>query len=560
MKPKEQTRLQVLNSLLAEQMTLEQASTLMGISPRHTRRILALYREEGAAALAHGLRGRKPANAIPETTKSRVVHLARTVYEGANHTHLSELLSEREGLDIARTTLRRILVNAGLSSPRRRRPPKHRVRRQRMPREGMLIQLDGSYHRWLGEDGPQFTILFAVDDATGCVLGALFCDHEDTSSYFLSYFLLMQGLIRRHGIPLALYTDRHAVFIHRSEYQPARTPTQFGRAMEELGTQLIFALSPQAKEPVSEVFSPTTIVLLSGKERVNRLYWTVICPNNYRSCRLQLRALTSETGSKGRVERTAGTFQDRLITELRLAGATTVAQAKAVLQQFLPRYNRRFGVPAQCPEPAFRPMDPESRLGQILCFKHRRRVARDNTVKYYRHTLQLLPSQQRRSYAGASVVVLEGLDGRLSLQHEGRIIASQEAPPSPAYLRSRNGTSPSAAIPIPDTEPASKPSVADLDLLGTKPDQEEGAHAAAIDDAEVTGLRVVASPQRPTFLQQQRWKAVQQARLQGMSIRRMARELGIHRDTVRRYIDADSPPPRRPPATPTAPVSDIIAD
>ena len=93
----------------------------------------------------------------------------------------------------------------------------------------------------------QFTILFAVDDATGTVVHALFCDHEDTSSYFL----LMQGLIRRCGIPLALYTDRHAVFIHRSEYQPTRTPTQFGRAMEELGTQLIFALSPQAKEPVS---------------------------------------------------------------------------------------------------------------------------------------------------------------------------------------------------------------------------------------------------------------------------------------------------------------------
>ena len=117
-------------------------------------------------------------------------HLARTVYEGANHTHLTELLSEREGLDMGRTTLRRILVSAGLSSPRRRCPPKHRVRRQRMPREGMLIQMDGSYHRWLGEDGPQFTILFAVDDATGHVAGALFCDHEDTSSYFL----LLQGV------------------------------------------------------------------------------------------------------------------------------------------------------------------------------------------------------------------------------------------------------------------------------------------------------------------------------------------------------------------------------
>ena len=114
MKPKEQTRLQVLNSLLAEHMTLDQAATLMGVSPRHTRRILADYRKNGAASLAYGHRGRKPANAIPEATRSRVVHLARTVYEGANHTHLSELLSEREGLDMGRTTLRRILVNAGL--------------------------------------------------------------------------------------------------------------------------------------------------------------------------------------------------------------------------------------------------------------------------------------------------------------------------------------------------------------------------------------------------------------------------------------------------------------
>ena len=111
MTAKEQTRLQVLNSLLAEHMTLDQAATLMGVSQRHTRRILADYRRNGAASLAHGHRGRKPANAIPETIRSRVVHLARTVYEGANHTHLSELLSEREGLDMGRTTLRRILVN-----------------------------------------------------------------------------------------------------------------------------------------------------------------------------------------------------------------------------------------------------------------------------------------------------------------------------------------------------------------------------------------------------------------------------------------------------------------
>ena len=156
LKPKEQTRLKILNSLLAEHMTLDQAATLMGVSPRHTRRILAAYHEKGAATVAHGLRGRKPANATPEPVATAVVHLAHNRYAGTNHTHLSELLSERDGINIGRTTLRRILVNAGLSSPWRRRQPKHRVRRQRMPRQGMLIQMDGSHHRWLGNQVPLF--------------------------------------------------------------------------------------------------------------------------------------------------------------------------------------------------------------------------------------------------------------------------------------------------------------------------------------------------------------------------------------------------------------------
>ena len=167
-------------------MTTEQAATLMGVSARHTRRILAAYRRDGAAALAHGNRGRRPANATSDPLATDVVVLARTRYAGVNHTHLSELLREREGIDIGRNTLRKILTDAGMNSPRRRRPPKHRVRRQRMTREGMLIQIDGSYHRWLGEDGPQFTLLLAVDDATGCVVNALFCEQENTRSYLVT--------------------------------------------------------------------------------------------------------------------------------------------------------------------------------------------------------------------------------------------------------------------------------------------------------------------------------------------------------------------------------------
>ena len=196
--PKEQTRLKILNSLLAEHMTLDQAATLMGVSQRHTRRILAAYQEKGVAAVAHGLRGRKPANATPEPVATAVVHLAHTRYSGTNHTHLSELLSERDGID--RTTLRRILVNAGLSRMRRRRQPKHRVRRQRMPRQGMLIQMDGGHHLWLGDRMLPFTLLIAVDDATGCVVNSLFCEHEDAHNYFL----LIHGLVQYLGLPVAL--------------------------------------------------------------------------------------------------------------------------------------------------------------------------------------------------------------------------------------------------------------------------------------------------------------------------------------------------------------------
>ena len=373
MTPKEQTRLQVLNSLITEHMTLDQAAKLMGVTTRRTRRILAAYREKGAASLAHGHLGRRPAHATPDAVVAGVVRLARTRYAGANHTHLSELLSERDGIDIGRTTLRRILVNAGLSSPRRRRPPKHRVRRQRMPREGMLIQMDGSHHPWLGNRRSPFALLIAVDDATGTVVDALFCEQEDSRDYFL----LIHGLVQRCGIPVALYTDRHGVFKHTPGSGLDGASTQFSRAMDELGVQMIFARSPQAK---------------------------------------------------GRVERTAGTFQDRLITELRLAGASGIGAANRVLEQFLPRFNRRFQVPPQYPEPAFRPLDPELCLDQILCFKHRRRVARDNTVRFQLHTLQLLPGPECPSYAGATVEVLEGLDRRLSVRHGGRLLAAQEAP------------------------------------------------------------------------------------------------------------------------------------
>ena len=272
----EQTRLHVLNSVLEHQLPAAQAAEILGVSERHAWRLLAAYRREGAAALAHGNRGRKPRNTVSDVEADAVVQLASTTYAGSNHTHLTELLRDREGIDLSRPTVRRILTRAGISRPRHRRPPKHRVRRhrvrrQRMPQAGMLVQIDGSFHRWLGDAGPQFTLLLAVDDATSAVANAVFSPEEDTRGYFV----LMNRLIRRWGIPLALYTDSHGVFKFNGHTRHIPRPvesTHFTRAMRELGVQQIFARSPQAK---------------------------------------------------GRVERATGTFKDRLVTELRLAKAST---------------------------------------------------------------------------------------------------------------------------------------------------------------------------------------------------------------------------------------------
>ena len=281
----------------------------------------------------------------------------------------------------------------------------------------------------------------------------------------------MQGLLRRRGIALALYTDRHPVFKHRSEHQLAGTTTQFGRAIKELGTQLIFALSPQAK---------------------------------------------------GRVERTAGTFQDRLITELRLAGATTVEQAKAVLQQF----------PGQCPEPAFRPFWSGVRAWGISCVSNTAGEWRgDNTVTILQATpCKLLPTQQTPQIRRSGGRGAGGLDGRLSLQHERthhRFPGSNR--PVPASLRSRNETFPSCHHP----NPRPRGRVKNLRLkLSNYRAQSRIKKKLALRQLTIRTQPGCGSSHRPggrRFLLQERWKAVQQAKLQGMSIRRMARELGIHR-------------------------------
>ena len=497
---REQARLQVLNSVMEYQLPRAQAAEILGISERQVRRILAAYRRDGAAALVHGNRGRKPRNSVPEDVVATTVILASEKYVGFNHSHLTEVLAEREGIQLSRQTISRLLNRHGLNSARRHRPPKHRIRRERMPQEGMLLQIDGSHHRWLEDRGPRFVLLLAVDDATGTVANALFRPEEDTRGYFQ----LMDGVIRRYGIPLALYGDRHGVFKFNGKPrhipQPVG-PTQFTRAMGELGIEQIFARSPQAK---------------------------------------------------GRVERMNGTFQDRLVSELRLAGAATIDQANAMLRDFLPRFNNQFRVPAQQSPAAYRSLASSLHLERILCFKHLRQVARDNTVKYQLRTLQLLPAQDRPSYAGVKVEVLEQSDGQLMVQHEGKVIAHQEAPPKAGALRAAQG----ALAPTPELAQVvrnlSRHGLTRLQL------QRLAALEAPVDQPmndENGPTSYTPPPKQATPRKQALWKAVHHARLQGVSLRGIAKQLGISRNTVRKYVDLPAPPINRTPRRTTQSVT-----
>ena len=253
------------------------------------------------------------------------------------------------------------------------------------------------------------------------------------------------------------------------------------------------------------------------------------------------------------MERAAGTFQDRLVTELRLADARTMDQATAVLQDFLPRYNARFAVQPEHPEPAYRPADPDLRLPETLCFKDTRKVARDNTVKYNWRVLQLLPDQARTSYAGLWVEVLERPDGELIVRYDGRRVATQEPPPrmgalwagatawSPGpelrrvvssvgdhHISRSQQRSLAALEPVRPAAPAIKP-------VASK-------EAAAKDAASKTSNPWTRTP-TPTQLA--RWKAIQKGRLKGLSLRASSRELGISRVTVRKYAYAEKPPTKK---------------
>ena len=241
------------------------------------------------------------------------------------------------------------------------------------------------------------------------------------------------------------------------------------------------------------------------------------------------------------------------MTELRLADARTIDQATAVLRDFLPRYNARFAVQPEHPEPAYRPADPDLCLPEILCFKDTRKVGRDNTVKYNWRVLQLLPDQERASYAGLRVEVLERPDGQLIVRYKGRRVATQEPPPRMGAL----WAGVTAWSPGPELKRVVS-SVGDhrisrsqqRRLAALEPVRPARAAAKPIAGKEAVGKDADNKAthlwtRTPTPTQLARWKAIRKAKLKGLSLRAISRELGISRVTVRKYAYAEKPPTKK---------------
>ncbi len=391
---KEQQRSEVVSRWLAGIVTTGEAVLLLGCSERTAWRLRAAMVREGAAGLAHGNRGRSSPRRLPGEAADRIVALATIEYRGFNDTHLAEALAE-EGVVISRSALRRLLRSRGIASPRRRRAPRYRSRRERMAQAGLMVQVDGSRHDWLEGRGPWLTLVGGIDDATGVITGAVFREAEDG----VGYLLVLRQTARRYGLPASIYRDGSSVFAPSRPAAGQRDEaTQVGRALAELGITSIPAGSAQAK---------------------------------------------------GRIERAWGTFQDRLVSELRQRGVTDLAGANAVLDAFVPRFNRRFAVPAANPAPAWRPVPAGLDLAHVLAFRWRRAVGSDSCVRLDGMVLQLPPGPGGRSLAGSRVEVELRLDGRLLVLAQGRLLAAVAAPPEPQRLREVQALQPGGPVPEP---------------------------------------------------------------------------------------------------------------
>jgi len=383
MSAKELKRVAVLGRVQAGTLRLGSAAALLDVSYRQAKRLFRRYRQEGAKGLKHRSVGRSSNRRIPRKTRTRALALIRAKYGGSRDerfgpTLAAEHLASEDGLTVQRETLRRWMLEAGLWSPARKRSP-HRQRRERKGHFGELVQLDGSFHRWFEERGPQRCLVTLVDDATSRTRGRLGAEETIWAAAGV-----LRRWIEQYGIPQALYTDWKNVYVRAATDEERATGvvplTQFGRMCARLGIRIIPASSPQAK---------------------------------------------------GRVERNHGTHQDRLVKKLRRQGIADDAAANAFLEAtYWPEHNRRF---AQAPasDEDFHVAVPRGlKLETVFRLEETRVIGNDWVVQYHNRLLQL-ERQSRHAPARSTVTVCEWPNGRLEIHYRARAMRWREIPARP---------------------------------------------------------------------------------------------------------------------------------
>jgi transposase len=368
-------RMYVIQSVDEGHMTAHQASLELGLSVRQIRRLISTYRQEGAVGLVHGNRDKPSPRRLSSEQEQQIITLIKQQFRDYNTLHLLQELQEQFALSISYTSLYRLRLRAHLLSPRTRRAPKHRSRREPKLTAGAMLQTDASTHDWLEGRGPHLSLVVYIDDATNEIVGAVLREQEDATGYML----VLRNICLQQGIPLSIYADRHTIF------QSPATPTveqslkgeepltQFGRTLKQLDIRLIPALSPQAK---------------------------------------------------GRVERLFETLQDRLVKFLRTHKVCTCQEANLLLPAYLELHNARFMHPPVLEEVSYRPWPKDFDPDAIFCFQYQRTVAGDNTITFDGSHLQIPPGPSRRSYAHARVDVRLHLQGHLTVHYQNEQIAS----------------------------------------------------------------------------------------------------------------------------------------
>jgi len=369
MSAKEVGRIDVFERLMRKEIKQKHAGKLLHISTRQIRTLLKRYKREGAAGIIHKLRGTIGNRRIDELIIKGATDKVRNLYPDFSPTLAHEKLTEIHGFKFCRETLRQAMITEGLWLPKKKKKLNLHQLRKRRDCLGELVQADGSPHDWFEGRNPYCTLLVFIDDATGKLLWLEFAPSESTASYFLA----MSHYLKRNGKPLALYVDRHGVFrVNTTKAGTAGTGdsnglTQFGRAMNELSIEIIYANSAEAK---------------------------------------------------GRVEKANETLQDRLVKEMRLKRINTMEEGNRYLPEFMDIYNRKFAVTPTSPVNMHRQLLPAENLDNILCHKYIRILSKQLSLSYGNIIYQIQTERPTYAMRYAPVTVIEDMEGNITIYYK----------------------------------------------------------------------------------------------------------------------------------------------